>query len=87
MKRYWLFAGNDFYADGGFADFRGSFDTLEATKEQLVDLSGGRQSLDWYHVFDSQSNKIVDFEEGCYSGELDDVKQRNPELDITYDET
>ena len=37
LKRYLLFAGCCYYAEGGFADFRGSFDTVEDAKKCFGD--------------------------------------------------
>ncbi len=79
MKRFWLFGGNDFYADGGFCDFQGCFDTLKEAVEKGA-------ATDWYHVFDSHLHTIVDFQEGCYSGELECLADRNPEFGIVYEE-
>ena len=54
MRRFWLFGGNDYYATGGFHDFIGSFNTLDdAVKE------GETRSVEWWHVFDSESQEIA----------------------------
>lgn len=53
MKRFWLFAGLDYYPSAGMCDFYGSFDSLE---EGIIE---GRkliseQDLDWLQVFDTE---------------------------------
>ena len=73
MKRYWLFAGNSFYADGGFSDYRGSFDTIDEAQAEFVEVEKELYSEGWYHVFDSEMERIVDFVNGSYSGDLKDV--------------
>jgi hypothetical protein len=74
MKRFLLFAGDQYYPSGGWQDFKKSFDTaLEAvraaagsTKE--VDLK--TRSWEWWQVVDLKTGKMV--EEGIRSlGELD----------------
>ena len=67
MKRYLLFAGQSYYANGGWADWKGTFDTLEEAVAHLTKLD-----IDWFHVIDIQTLKAVKFVEGSYSGELPD---------------
>ena len=64
-KRYWLFAGDEHYAAGGWHDRRGMYDTiLEAVAE------GKRQKkwswshrvhdvYEWWHVVDITTGEIV----------------------------
>lgn len=52
MKKFLLFAGADYYADGGWNDFHGSFDTVaeaEAIAASLPEDSSGS----WWHVVDA----------------------------------
>ena len=65
MKRYWAFGGADFYPEGGLCDFIGSFDTQQEAVDEIVS-----SAFDWYQLLDSQSGIIVDFQKGCYSGDL-----------------
>ena len=53
MKRYWLFAGEEYYPLGGMKDFRGSFETDEAAMSALT------KSCDWWHILDSHTGKVV----------------------------
>jgi hypothetical protein len=52
MKRYWLFAGENYYPSGGIYDFRYCFDT---TEEAIDYINNNTRSFDWAHVVDSQS--------------------------------
>jgi alkanesulfonate monooxygenase SsuD/methylene tetrahydromethanopterin reductase-like flavin-dependent oxidoreductase (luciferase family) len=54
-KRYWLFAGDDYYPGGGLDDFVGSFDRIIDT---LARLSEDR--FDWYHILDTHTGDIFD---------------------------
>ena len=70
MKRYWLFGGEDYYACGGFHDYRGAFDSVdEAVQDALTRPLFYKQIMRgpvaWFHVFDSETQAIVaksDFE-------------------------
>lgn len=58
MKRFLLFAGMEYYPNGGWGDFRNSFDTLEeAKREILVEIVQGN---DWYQIVDGRTGEIVD---------------------------
>jgi hypothetical protein len=63
MKRYMVFAGQDYYPNGGGDDFKGSFEYLvDATDEalRLTDSDGrGWSADDWAHVFDKELDIIV----------------------------
>lgn len=56
MKNYLLFAGDDGYnPSGGFDDFKGAFDTIEAAKVYAVsefDIDG------WWQVVDATDYTI-----------------------------
>jgi hypothetical protein len=58
MKRYLLFAGDEYYPTGGWGDFISDFDTLEEAKK---DLLSGRFDKDWYQIVDTQNKEVVDF--------------------------
>lgn len=65
MRRYWLFGGDTYYASGGFHDFRGSFDTIEhATDDAKTRPSDvehpKRGPIEWWHIFDSEAEEIVE---------------------------
>lgn len=61
MKRYLLFAGDQYYPRGGMYDLRGDFDTLEeavevaSRGEPMIAESG----YDWWHVVDSEIMDVV----------------------------
>lgn len=79
---YLLFAGESYYAKGGFNDFRGSYDTHEEAAQVLVDNFEGPASgtWDWWHVIDSSTLEVVDRSSNqahgcdwdCYVGEDDE---------------
>lgn len=63
---YLLFAGDTFYAAGGWHDFRGAFGVLDdAVKEGeiLIGQEEGKPTwercADWYHVVETVSNQII----------------------------
>jgi hypothetical protein len=65
MKRYLLFCGQDYYANGGWFDFRGDYDEIPSVEEvhkSMVDHDN------WWHVVDTTAGKIVDWLEGHYCG-------------------
>jgi len=65
MKRFLVFAGNSFYADGGALDFRDHCDTLEAAMAAATEL---KRTFDWFHILDGETRKIVAFAEGSHCG-------------------
>lgn len=58
MYRYWLFAAECYYASGGMCDFKGAFVTVEEAIENGKSLDR-KESIDWWHIFDSQDGKVV----------------------------
>lgn len=60
MKRFLLFAGVEYYADGGWNDFRGAFDAeadARAEGERLIAIT--RHEYEWWHIADTVSGLIV----------------------------
>ncbi len=58
MKRYLLFAGDDYYPQGGINDLVDFFDTVELAKEKaerIVEIN----NYDWYHIYDIVECKII----------------------------
>lgn len=60
MKRYLIFAGNDYEAAGGWDDFIDSFDVLDlaiqhARRSMYKHKRGGN---DWVHIVDTQTGKV-----------------------------
>lgn len=59
MKRYWLFAGNNYYPMGGMEDFHNSYDTLEEAKKSYKVLhEEDSYEYAWAHVYDSETRSI-----------------------------
>lgn len=54
MKRYLLFAGDNYYPSGGWSDFIGSFDTVEQALARQCDIR-----RDWYHVVDTSTMTMI----------------------------
>ena len=54
MKNYLLFAGAEFYPDGGAEDFIGCFESIAAAMDSF-----DKNLFDWGNIFDMQSQKIV----------------------------
>lgn len=58
MKRYWLFAGHNYYPSGGMEDFVGDFDSLKDAKHSVLPEIK-RSAYHWAHVFDTETREIV----------------------------
>lgn len=62
MKRYWLFAYNNYYPYGGMRDFAGDFDTIEEAVEfENTTIACGALTVKngYAHIFDTIEHKIV----------------------------
>lgn len=63
MKRFLLFAGEKYYAVGGWDDFIAEFDALPqavAAGEHRITVSdASSEALDWYHIVDTAVSKKV----------------------------
>lgn len=63
MKRYLLFAGPDYYAYGGWLDFRGDYKTVAAAKAAHTRLKPPSESevedIEWAHIVDTETGAIV----------------------------
>lgn len=58
MGRFAIFYGGAHYPHGGWADFKGTADSVEAAKDKLLDAQlDGR--FDWWQVVDLASGEIV----------------------------
>ena len=63
MKNYLLFAGEDYYPDGGFKDFLGDFDSIDDAKlflETNPKTNPTGLSIDWWHIFSLKDARIVE---------------------------
>jgi hypothetical protein len=54
VKRFLLFAGDEYYSRGGWSDFKGSFDSIIGAVRE-VDSCGS----EWYQVVDSVTGTII----------------------------
>lgn len=73
MKRYLLFAFSEYYPNGGMADFKESYDTIEDLKiaiEQIV-LNNGLDRMSNINVFDIKNMKYTDTYEIIFDNEID----------------
>lgn len=62
LKRFLLFAGDYQYPDGGWNDFRHSYDTLEEARTEggrlsTPDKDTHRHSKDWWHIVDIETGE------------------------------
>ncbi len=65
-KRYWLFAGDEHYAAGGWHDRRGMYDTIAEAVAEGKRLRRGfawstrlQDVYEWWHVVDIATGEIV----------------------------
>ncbi len=71
MKPYLLFYGNAYYPLGGFADFKGAFDTvteaLAAFEEANQRAKEDFRDVDWAQIVDARTCKqLWGFGGSCY---------------------
>lgn len=52
IKRWAVFAGDNYYPSGGMGDFRASFDTKEEAKDFSKDLR-----WEWIEIYDMEEYK------------------------------
>ena len=58
--KYLLFAGMDYYANGGWWDYKGMFDSVHLAKEHFKTLKNyDHDTLDWAHIVSSSDNSMV----------------------------
>ena len=56
MKRYLLFAGDDYYPAGGWGDFVDSFsERVEALERAAQEMKG----KDWFHIVDIYETRLI----------------------------
>jgi hypothetical protein len=55
MKQFLLFAGDTYYPGGGWDDFVGDFETVEAARNAAASCR------DWWQVIDTATMKEVEF--------------------------
>lgn len=62
MRRLALFAGHNYYPNGGWEDFQSYFDDLEAAKAEArrrMKLGAEPGSIDWAQIVDLDTVKCV----------------------------
>lgn len=61
--RYLLFAGHDYYPDGGIDDLRHQADTIDELKQYFKDnhrdISGHSYTSNWGHIVDAETFKVA----------------------------
>lgn len=72
LKRYLVFAGETYYAAGGWNDFAGSFDTVGDAANHAIEYVE-RIRFDWWHVVDSATGKKVIISGGGYGSADEDA--------------
>ena len=80
MSDFYLFAGENYYPDGGAEDFIGVFENFESAEKTLfntfsVKRWGGDYDLEWAHIADSRHRIIKKYKRdpfGALSGWIED---------------
>lgn len=76
MKRFMLFAGDSYYADGGAIDFKGDFDTWQAA---VMTAREAPLPFGWWHVYDTVNRKVTHRRDGANSGQVPNELLLHPE--------
>lgn len=73
MKKYLLFVGSQYYANGGFRDFHMDADDIELLKKyaQRKMNEPGQDAPDWYQIVDTRTLKVVDSQGNSYCNDVD----------------
>lgn len=67
MKRFLLFAGDRFYANAAWCDFKGDFASVHDARDYANGLRMGDDPYwDWCQIVDTESMQIVHTEGGVY---------------------
>lgn len=72
MKRYWVFAGSQYYPPKGMVGFKGSYDVLWEAKAALDVCKINYH--DWGHIFDAEECEILE----AYDQVTDDIAEILP---------
>lgn len=59
-KKYFLFAGYNYYPSGGWRDYKGTYDTEVECYKFLL---SSNDNYDWYHIVDTETMTYVDTNE------------------------
>lgn len=77
MKRYWLFAGPNYYASGGMKDFLGDFATIDEADLHFESLRKPGD-FEWFHIFDTIEKRVVEIQDTCYGEWISQCPVKNP---------
>lgn len=55
-EKFMLFVGDDHYPEGGWNDWVGNFDKLEAAQKMAASLSA---DFDWWHIVDANGGIVA----------------------------
>lgn len=59
--RYFLFYGWDFHPLGGWDDYCGVYDSIEAAKDKLrMDIKSHSAKPDWYQIVDTYTRRVAE---------------------------
>jgi len=69
-NRFLLFAGDYYYAAGGWADFRGSFATLDEARTEAMKTEHrhplSKDLETWWQIVDAQTESVIEENGGTY---------------------
>ena len=74
-KPFFLFAGHNYYPEGGWEDFAGAFESIDKAKDHFAKPSGKQwpgYMDNWCHVVDIATGKIVARFEQHFLGKVSD---------------
>lgn len=57
MNKFLVFAGDDYYPEGGWNDCQGVFDTEREAMQFVTNLD----KVDWWHIIDLYNKKRVNY--------------------------
>lgn len=57
MKTYLLFAGYNYYPNGGIEDYQGDFDSIDAAYKWMLKSS---KTFDWWQIVQSNDMSVCD---------------------------
>ena len=57
-KKFWLFAGDYYYPQGGMDDLKGDFDSLQEAIDAGNERQGDHRKYDWGHVLNIEDGSI-----------------------------
>lgn len=73
LKKVLLFVGSAYYPNGGWEDFVGSFDSIEAAKKRIMNHHQ-EESFEWAHIVSDGKIKVYAQKDNDYN--FDEFKWR-----------